>query len=81
MRKITAIGNSSRIEAEAVDEAEDMAALRLDDPGEVERARPEHHRDQHEADRDFVRDHLSRGAQRAVKRIFRVGRPAGDDDP
>ena len=35
---------------------------------------------EHEADRDFVGDHLRRRAQRREKRIFRVRRPAAHDD-
>ena len=40
----------------------------------------EQHRDQHEADRNFVGHHLRRRAQHAQEGIFRVRRPAGDDD-
>src|SRR5579872_3574045 len=54
--------------------------LRSDNVGEVERSGAQQHRDDHEADRDFVRDHLRRGAQSGEERIFRIRRPAGHDD-
>ena len=37
------------------------------------------HDDEREAHRDFVADHLRRGAQRAEERVLRVRRPAGDN--
>ncbi len=54
--------------------------LRAHDVGEVQRSGAEQHGDDHEADRDFVGDHLRRRAQRRQERIFRVRRPAGHDD-
>ena len=60
--------------------AEVAAALRLDDLAEVQRAGGHHDADQREAHRDFVRDHLRRGAHRAEERVLRVGGPAGEDD-
>ncbi len=57
-----------------------MALLRLDDRRQVERPRPQHDRDQDEADRDFVTDHLRRRTQRRIEGVFRVGRPTRHDD-
>jgi hypothetical protein len=54
--------------------------LRADDLGQVQRAHAEQHGDDHEAHRDFVGDHLRRRAQRAEEGVFRVRRPARDDD-
>ena len=47
---------------------------------QVQRAHAEQHRDDHEADRDFVGHHLRGRAQRAEEGVFRVRRPAGHDD-
>ena len=55
--------------------------LRHHDAAEIERARPQHDRDQDEPDRDFVTDHLRRRAQRRVEGVFRIRCPAGQDDP
>ena len=52
-----------------------MALLRLDNTGHVERFRIEHHANQHEADRDLVRDHLRRRPHRGEEGVFRVARP------
>ena len=52
----------------------------VDDRRQVEAARPQHDRDQDEADRDLVADHLRRRADRREERVFRVRRPARQDD-
>src|ERR1051325_3810538 len=55
-------------------------ALRHDDVGQVQRPSAKQHGYQHETDRDFVRDHLRRRAQRAQKGVSRVRGPTGHDD-
>ena len=52
----------------------------FDDARQVQRAGAHEHRDDDEADRDLVGDHLGRRAQRAEERVFRVRRPAAHDD-
>ncbi len=49
-------------------------------PRKAEGARHEQHANQREAERNFVADHLCRGAQRAQQRVLAVGRPARESD-
>ena len=60
--------------------AKPAGVLRFHHGREIERAGAQQHRDDDEADRDFVGHHLRRGAKRCQERIFRVRRPAGHDD-
>src|SRR5271170_498643 len=55
--------------------------LRKNDFGEVQRAGAQQYRNNDEADRDLVGDHLRRRAERRQKGIFRIRRPAGHDNP
>ena len=55
--------------------------LRQHDVVQPQAARAQHHRDDHEAHRDLVADHLRRRTQRAEERVFRVARPARHHDP
>jgi hypothetical protein len=57
-----------------------VVGLVLDDLAEVEFAEIEQHRNDREAERDFVGNHLRGGAHAADERVFRVGRPAGQGD-
>ena len=57
-----------------------VARLGIDDRGQVHAAGRDQHADQGEAHRDFVADHLRRGAQRAEDGVLRVRRPAAEDD-
>ncbi len=79
------IGNSasqcqSSNEAGRPSAGADAVRLRVDDGRQVERTDQQQHGDDHEADGDFVGDHLRRRAQRAEERILRVRRPAAHDD-
>ena len=58
-------------------------AVRLggDDRRGGQRARVEEHRDERQAHRDLIADHLGRRAKRAEQRVGRPGRPAGQHDP
>ncbi len=58
-----------------------MFDLIADDLGQPELADQEENRDDGEAEREFVGNHLGRGTNAAQEWIFGIGRPAGDDDP
>ncbi len=64
----------------ARNEAEPGAELRVDDSAEAEGAGHEQHAHQRKAERNFIADHLGRGAQRAQQRVLAVGGPARQGD-
>ena len=69
IRNTTAIGNSSGLKPKPLRMPKTCALLRHRRSSvRLKRAGPEHDADQDEADRDFVADHLRRGAQRARRR-------------
>ncbi len=61
-------------------EQPETAVLRFDDRAQVQRTCTQQNGDDHEADGNFVRDHLRGGAQRGKERVFRIRRPASHDD-
>ncbi|KAG0775621.1 hypothetical protein G6F22_013163 [Rhizopus arrhizus] len=72
--------NGARLRQQEPVEEAGAAGLRHHDVAQVQAARSDHHADQGEAHRDFVADHLRRGAHGTQERVLRVGRPTGKDD-